>query len=215
MTGKSSHSACNSPRKGFTLVELMTACVIVSIALLGVYVLFRDSVQTERRLTTTWRDRQTAEAIVAQICQTLESAVEIPPVKAAKTGKEDDGRFFLDSLTYGDPNQATLQRRRYRWGGESDVIDLRMIPYSGTRNVAIRQPAEEENPWTTVAPITIARGLKSLSIWFMAVENGEWKETYDYSNSPTLVRVTATVGDVTIERIISSPLTTIAYGEAP
>ena len=191
---------------GFTLVELMTACVIVSIALLGVYAILRDSVQMERKLTATWQDHQAAEAIIAQICQAVESSVEISPLKAISTGKETDGRPFLECLTYGVASQTTLQRRRYRWDGESGVIDLRTIAYSGSSDVAM-QPQDGEDPWANVAPVTIGRQLKGLSIQFKTAGSDKWNDQYARSGSPAIVRVNATAGAINVERIIYCPLT--------
>lgn len=191
---------------GFTLVELLTACMIVSIALLGVYAIFRNSVQTERRLSLAWQDRQAAEAIVREICRAVESAIEIPPIPAMKTGKEADGRPFLDCLTYGDSSQMMLQRRRYRWDGETGVIDLRAIVFSGSQPVSM-QPQGVEDPWANIEPATIGRGLTSLSIQFKTAASDKWQGKYARSDMPAIVRVKASVGKATVERITSCPLT--------
>lgn len=190
---------------GFTLVEFMTACMVVSIALLGVHAIFRDVVQTERRLTLAWQDRQAAEAVVLQICQAVGSAVEISGVPAMKTGKEDNGLSFLECMTYGGPCQPTLQRRMYRWNGDSGVLDLRTIPYCGSQPVSL-QVQTEEDPWTNVEPVIIGHGLKGLSIQFKTATS-DWTDQYTRSDLPTVVRVKATVGKTSVERIVSCPVT--------
>jgi type II secretory pathway component PulJ len=183
----------------------MTACVIVSIALLGVYAIFRDVVQTERRLTLAWQDRQAAEAVVSQICQAVESTVEMPGLPAMKTGKEDNGLPFLECMTYGDSRQPTLQRRRYRWDSDSGMIDLRTIPYCGSQPVLL-QVQTEEDPWTNVEPVIIGHDLKGLSIQFKTAASN-WTGQYTRSDLPAVVRVKATVGKTSVERIISCPVT--------
>jgi type II secretory pathway pseudopilin PulG len=190
---------------GFTLVEFMTACMVVSIALLGVHAIFGDAVQTERRLTLAWQDRQAAEAVVSQICQAVESAVEMPGLPAMKTGKEDNGLSFLECMTYGGPCQPTLQRRMYRWNSDSGIIDLRTIPYCGSQPVPL-QVQTEEDPWTNIEPVTIGHDLKNLSIHFKTAASN-WTDQYTRSDLPTVVRVKATVGKTSVERIISCPVT--------
>ena len=197
---------------GFTLVELLTACMIVSIALLGVHAIFRDAVQTERRLTLAWQDHQAAEAVVSQICQAVESAVEIAGLPAIKTGKEDNGLPFLECMTYGDSRQPTLQRRRYRWDSESGTIDLRTIPYCGSQPVSL-QVQTEEDPWTNIKPVTIGRDLKGLSIQFKTAPSN-WKDQYTRSDLPAIVRVKATVGTTSVERITSCPVTAAMLEES-
>jgi len=190
---------------GFTLVELLTACMIVSIALLGVHAIFRDALQTEQRLTLAWQDRQAAEAIVSHICQAVESAVEIADLPAMKTGKEDNGLPFLECMTYSDARQPTLQRRRYRWDNESGAIDLRTIPYCGSQPVSL-QVQTEEDPWPNIKPVTIGHDLKGLSIQFKTAASN-WTDQYTRSDWPAIVRVNATVGTTSVERIISCPVT--------
>jgi len=192
---------------GFTLVELTTACVVVTIALLGVYVIFRDTVKTERRLTVGWQDRQAAEAIVSQICQAVQSAVEMPDIPAMRTGEEEsDGSPFFECMTYGDSRQSTLQRRRYRWDTETGVIDVRTIVYSGSQPVSVVQQ-EGLDVWANVEPVLIGRRLAGLSIQFKAPADDEWQDQYTRSEFPTIVRVQATVGGSSVERIVSCPLT--------
>lgn len=204
MTGNSFHRSVN--RSGFTLVELMTACVIVSIALLGIYVFFRDSIQMERRLTTGWQDRQTVETMIDQVCKALESAVEIPPLSAIVLGREADDRPFLECLTYADSSQTVLQRRRYRWDEETGIVDLRTILYSGSHPVSIQQTEEDKDPWDNVQPVIIGSGLKQPTIQFKQAASDEWKNQYSHSNAPVLVRLRAKIGDVTVERMILCPL---------
>ena len=186
-------------------MELLTGCVIVSIALLGVYSIFREYMQTERRLSIRWQDGQAAEAIVAHASETLESVVKIPSLKAISMGKENDGRIFVECLTYGNPAQATLERRRYCWDSNSgEDISLRTIPYSGTQAVAV-WAISDQDPWAGIEPIVIGRRIRHFSIRFKKVGSSKWKDRVP-KDSSSIARVRATVGNSTVERIVSIPL---------
>jgi prepilin-type N-terminal cleavage/methylation domain-containing protein len=200
--------ACGHVPGGFTLVELLTACVIVSVALLGVHAIFHNVIRTERHLTIAWQERQAAEAVVSQICEAVESAVEIRGLPTMKTGKENNVQSFLECMAHGGSGQPTLQRRRYRWNSDSGIIDLRTIAYCGSQPVSLQVPAEED-PWTNVKPVTIGQNLKSLTIQFKTA-GSDWEDRYTRSGLPTIVRVKATVGGTTVERIVSCPVTAAA-----
>ncbi len=197
---------------GFTLIELLTACTIVSIALLGVYSIFHDSVQTERQLTQAWQERQAAEAIVSTLCQAAQSAVEVPGMPAMKTGKDPDGLPFFECLTYDAApttfsGSSVLQRRRYRWDTNTGLIDLRTIPFSGSQSVAIQAQDNGQDPWVDVEPVVIGQKLKALSIQFKAPTSDKWAGQYKRSELPTAIRVKASVGKASVQRIICCHLT--------
>lgn len=198
---------------GFTLIELLTASIIVSLVLMGVYSLFHNSVRTEIKLTQAWQERSVAETVVSAISRDIKAAVELKDMPLMEVGNEDNGTYFFTCITHADvtatdATNAVYEWRRYSWD-DSGTLELQVIPFSGTRPVGLHALQEGEDPWGHVSAVVIGRQIKSLSIQFRSPNMGDWANAFSrYKTFPTTIRITATVGQTTIERYVQCHVNT-------
>jgi prepilin-type N-terminal cleavage/methylation domain-containing protein len=121
-------------RRAFTLVELLVAAVIVSVALLGVYSVFVAAVEAESRTTARWQRRAVARAAADEIAASLEAATNLPGIPAIVAGPDEQGGYALQCLAQGvgasdgSAPRPPLVRRLYRWG---DGAEARAEPRAG------------------------------------------------------------------------------------
>ena len=81
-----SYADCRTRRHrgngGFTIVEFITAMTVTSIALLGVYGVFRHAMALSGELNARWQARHRAEAVARQMAGTLQRCVNLPDTVA-------------------------------------------------------------------------------------------------------------------------------------
>lgn len=110
--------------QGFTLVELMVASVIVSVALLGVFSLVRQASEVEARSHLVWRSRGPANAMADHLESALEHAVVSGDLGGGGIQAQPDGnggyrlRLLVAGAVYdhtpGEPEGGT-RWLEYRW----------------------------------------------------------------------------------------------------
>jgi len=206
-------------KKGFTLIEMMVACVIMTTALLGVYSCFKHFTAVEVRTSVRWNDRAAAEAIVAHLADTVEHGVILPGRQSVVLA-EGEGDGGVDSLTCymtvpghdpGRRGQVGIQRRRYRWDfdAESDrsgTLELQTLYFAGTKNVS-RIPGleelSEEEVWDRVPAQTIGR---RLDLWIKCKPlddpQAEWQKEWRGSVGKVAFWIHVRVADETLEKIV-------------
>ena len=210
--------AAPSARAGFTLVELLTTCVIVSIIAMGTYGLLGQTLRTE----TTANLRARASAVAVPVLEHLASAItqarecgnDLPSIQA------EPGMLTL--LTSAGPD-GTSQRRRYSWraGAHGNVsLEMKSFYYAGATPLACGSGADsanEEAVWDGMEARTIATGLEQLKLEYLAmdVDRGRWSDKYEGA-AAVAVRVRLWSMGRMFERVIVPPahLLGTVYGGA-
>lgn len=210
-----------SRASGFTLVELLTATVVMALTLLGVYTVFRQALATEQSVSARWRERAAAEAVASHLADAIERLVHLPdtpPLVAEHDG--EGGRQFVFVMmgadwSADDPAGAAIQRRRYWWSQSEAVrgqLQLQIIPLAGTADVAPDpQTAELQGPqrWAAVPPEVIAEDVDEVSIEFRPRDDtrAAWSKDWKEPEEPFAARIRVRVGGQTVERLVAPPAT--------
>jgi prepilin-type N-terminal cleavage/methylation domain-containing protein len=203
-------------QRGFTLVELVVAAVITSIALLGVYATFVAAANVEARTTARWEHRSAARAVADHIGGTIEGAVNLPGLATISGSPDGAGGYTLECVTQPrGASGAPLLRRRYRWGATPSAgpastnglqLQVQTLPYAGTKNLtapgAGAAPAAED-VWAAMPPLTIASGLSSIEVTYRRAANpeAEWQNHFAGPAGRVAVRVVVRCGGETAERV--------------
>ena len=170
------------PMPLLTLIELILANVILSIALIGIYSVFDRAVALETRTTAAMQDYATARHIVEMIAADLEQAVNIADTDAiaGRQGEDKEG-LVLTYLVGGATGElsgggrATMQMRRYTWRpGKSEktggTLVLQVLAYAGSQILlpdaqsAQRLQSAEERIWDTLPQTVIAKNVAAISM---------------------------------------------------
>jgi len=196
----------------------MVACVVVSIALIGVYGIFREAMSMEKNASRLWDDRAAAAAVVAHLAETLEHAVNLPGVPAivGKPGEEEN-EYVLTCTAVSAGHVAgargLTKRRRYRWTCDPEdagagCLKLQTLTYAGTKNVtAIDGLAglDEKQTWERAEVKVIAGRLKRMSVSYKPVNtpDAEWTDRWHGRAGRVMVRISVTVGNRKCERLVT------------
>jgi hypothetical protein len=195
----------------------MVASVVVSMALIGVYAVFRQALSVEENAFRLWDDRAAAADVVTHVAEALEQAVNLPGVPAIVGGPGEEENEYVLTCTalsggYREGGRGAVQRRRYRWWhdpevSDSGVLELRVMTYAGTSNVTpINGLAdlEEKQAWEQLEPKLIGKRLRSMSVSYRPTndEDAEWKDRWHGRGGDVMIRISVTVGNQKCERII-------------
>ncbi|HET6429935.1 MAG TPA: prepilin-type N-terminal cleavage/methylation domain-containing protein [Phycisphaerae bacterium] len=215
---------------GFTIVEILVACVIVATALLGVYGVFARAMAVEGQARESWSDRQAATAAVTEPADALQGIVNLQGADSLIV-QPTAGGLIVTCLALGDgarlPSRSAaiaevvgssekrrfaLQWRRYEWvspTGEqrSGRLEVRRSFLSGSVRI---DPAElvpelpPEKLWQHVEPQLIADRLDGFSVECLPLDDpgGGWRPRWSGRSGRVAVRITATCGEHTAERIV-------------
>jgi len=212
-------------RAGFTLVELVVACVVVATALLGVYSLFAQAMGVIGNSSISWANRGAARATMDYMCEAIEQTVNIEGTSTLIGSRTKEGRNALVCLVCAWQGETAsggggvMEWHRYSWmdraeGGEPIRLEFQRIPVAGSRRLV--QAGEQEGPpeeaeWMGVEPVVIASGVEHLSLRYRGLgqENTDWQNTWDGRAGTVAVRVAVKCGDehvecVTIPRAVGS-----------
>ncbi len=200
---------------GFTLVEIMVACVIVATALLGVYETLNQALRSEQRVRIACDDREAAHAIVTHIADSVERVVNLPKKPTIVLDSEGDSGECSLALLVGASGSGVgggfpggLQWRRYSWPASSDkeqlqVLRLQTLDYAGAKNITAGMQAGDQVEtlrWDQREAETIGERISELSIACKPLSGVE-KVKKDRSGDIS-VHIRVKVGDETVERVI-------------
>ena len=207
--------------RGFTIVELTVASIVMGMVLLGVYGLFSHVVTVEGQASMRSDEQEAALAVVEHFQETLRRAVNLAGEPSVVYRKDKDlGLTFLTcwvgpgGVASDYTGHPCLERRQYCWGfAEGDgegTVELRTIPWGGSANllpIDNSDELEEEQLWDCVAPRIIARGVKSLTINFMPVADvgdpeAKWKGSWSGPVGQVVVRISVGWGSAKVERTL-------------
>ncbi len=218
----------NRRQDAFTLIELVTASVLMGIILLGIYTVFKQSMAVEEQITKRWHTKAAAQQIADLLADSIENIVNVQGTSPLSAGKDEDfgGRQLSCTVMGGDateanPANSAMQWRRYRWGLNEDQAGQLLIQtryFAGTIEllpVHVDEETTQDQLWNRVPLEVIAEDLKSINIHFRPKYNpdAEWKDKWGGIGTPILVRIKVAVGDTTVTRYVS-PHVTLAVSSA-
>ncbi len=203
---------------GFTVAELMVACVVMGTALVGVYEVFRQAAEIERRASVRWEDRAAAEAVAAHVAESIEGAVMMPKASAIEGRRNEDGSVWIGCLTQARcwssdrVGHAAIQGRRYTWrpvveGRGGGVVELKTLAYGGSVNVTVGVGGEERSEgevWDRVAGVVIGREVREFKVGYRRADrpDGEWEEQFRGGVGNIVIMLRVRVGDEAVERVV-------------
>jgi len=216
----SGHATRRSRGFGFTIVELLVASVVMSVALLGVYSIFAQAMQVQSQTSVRWNEQAAAEAMVAHFADVLERCVNLPEVPALVAGPDSagEGYFLTCCATSGrggssDPlDRGGIQRRRYRWGFGSEedragTIEVQTLSLAGTKIVSVWGEMEggtEEEIWSRVPATVVGRRVGSLSVLYRKCNDPQstWQDHWRGNAGEVAIWIRVGVGGETVERLV-------------
>jgi len=180
-------------------------------------------------------DRAAAESVADHLVTVLVHSVRLPDIPVVHQAVDDaDGSRTLTCTVGGfpslgsDPASLSVNRRRYRWDFAAEdpragTVELQIQPYAGTRNLSVSADVEDmtddRQSWLNIAPETVARGIKKLTIEFRQVyaPDAGWQEDPGDAWDLIACRIRVEVGRETVERIVVPPVNAPVLGqqEAP
>ncbi|MFA6133455.1 MAG: prepilin-type N-terminal cleavage/methylation domain-containing protein [Phycisphaerae bacterium] len=194
-------------RGGFTLPELLTATVVMSIALLGVHSVFQRAMAVEARASLGWTQRSSAEAVVDPLADDLEQinrSFQAPPLVLKSSG--DGGELIC---------QVGLERRRYSWGrkdrGGLYHLALQRRVFAGKQDLsggATPETIDNSSAWEAVATTEAGSGMSEFGVQCRLLSDGagQWRSDYQARIGQGLaVKIGATVGGQEVQRIVVPP----------
>lgn len=203
---------------GFTIVEIMVACVVVATALLGVYAVFKQSMEIEARASVSWARREAARAALYHLADAVERIVNVRGVPTLIGERTQDGGYSMTCFVGGQGGSAAskgrfpLQWRRYAWAdaGEADSgghLELQTIPMAGTGKIAdIRnlQEIPQEELWLHVEPVVVASGLRQMSVRYSQLDDpaSGWRNQWRGAVGGVAVRIGVKCGDEHVEQVV-------------
>jgi prepilin-type N-terminal cleavage/methylation domain-containing protein len=203
---------------GFTLAELLVASVVMSIALLGVYEMFRNTMSVEVAAAARWSARTAAQSAVDHVAYAVENATNSSkqPTFLAEISTTSDRAFVC---------QLPLERRRYAWradgqGGRQTIFVQRKVSAgsadlsSGAEGDSQDTSEGQDEQWGHVTQAVVAKGMDSFSIRFRALDDSsaEWKEDWQGPSGQVAVWIQAAVDNQTAERVIVPAVNASAGG---
>jgi len=207
-----------APAGGFTLVELITASMITSAVLLGIYAVFHQAIDSETRLGRRWADRQAAGAVVAHLADAMLQSVcpSTGGLSAITAGPDAAANgWALTCLTLRPT--GGMERLRYTWSpSQADdrgmPLRLQRAIYAGNQNLSetsSSQAARGVDDWEHSEPMIIAKRLRSLSVQFREAGKlgAPWQDKWQGLGGRVIVRIRAQVGDQVAEKVLLPPVT--------
>lgn len=215
MPPKLSRPGPGSSRVGFTIVELMVACVIVATALLGIYGLFRQAVDVIGNSSISWANRGAARATLDHLCEAVEQTVNIEGFPTLIGRRTKDGRNVLVCLVAawgGEPasgGHGGMEWRRYSWlepAGPSQParLELQTVPVAGSQpilDVRDLQELPEENAWIRIEPTIVGSGISHLRLRYRALKGtgSDWQSRWEGPVGNVAVRIAVKCGHEHVE----------------
>ena len=206
---------CRNRRRGFTVAELIVACVVMSVILGGVYSVFYHCVRTEARSTLRMGDCATAAAVISELTGAVANAVILSgsgPIRGSFRGHQDGGSFTCKASIVarsGGQPRVVVQRMRYRWAkhktNDGIVLTFQGLPFAGTK--CIHPLREGEQPlselWDKTPPVTIAKRIDVLSVKYRAAGDatGPWLNQWQGQKVPA-VWISVRIADETKDAVI-------------
>ena len=210
-------------RSGFTIVELMVACSVMSVVLLGVYSVFQQALAAEQTMSGRVQSIASARSIADHIADSLLHSVNIDSMTTVHADQAEEGGFYLVCMRQTQPfvrihvqeyepvigYRAPNELLRYRWGfSEKDdkgSLTLQRMWYAGTENLMTGAgQADGKFEWSQVPARIIGLGLDEISIRFRTADNSnaKWEKKWKDQTGNVLIWIKVTVNQETAERVV-------------
>jgi type II secretory pathway component PulJ len=215
------HDCTHHRCRAFTIVEFVVACIIVSVAMLGIHRTFHDLMKAEMNDGLRGNEQANAMAVLDHLERVLKSTVNVSvkmgDVEMQSVVAGDDvepGCKVLTCWSYGTgfqpqkPQSVAMQRVRYRWSmqGHTDVLDVRKMDWAGSQIIDSHNLEElaETEAWSVLPVDVVATGIKQLSVDFKVLGDPDatWKNKWKGNVGKVAVRLIIKIGSTQLERIV-------------
>ena len=198
--------------KGFTLTELLMACLVISVALLGVYSLFQQTMEVEGRMTLELYHQSRAEQVVDFLADGLERCINLKEIETIRAGSGESSSFLEFTMvgkgfSGNDFDGKGIVRQRITWqqspSQDGYVVSRQVMRYAGISNLTF--PDESQADWDVLPMVELFRQIGALEIEFLKTDQpsaGRWLKDYKGATGSVAVRVKAASGDRVCQRII-------------
>ena len=216
---------------GFTLLEMLLACSIMTIALIGVYSTVREILQAEAQDRHLWRDHLAAAAVADLFAQELEGAIRSSNNKLVVVKTDKDTQISqaewtaLVSARAAAAGTPEVIKYRWTWGFAqgsplAGCVEVQRLVGAVALEEAKSQEDQEamEATWNQAPFQIVARNVANLAINTGPTGPDAPSQDANKSKSPDQVavaRITVTVGLEAVSRTIVLPVTASYLQEGP
>jgi prepilin-type N-terminal cleavage/methylation domain-containing protein len=194
-------------RKGFTLVEVLMASIIISVALLGVYSLFQQAIDMEAKMRLSMYHRDRAEEVVDYFADALERCINLKDVETVRSGGSEQGAFLeFTAVNKGFWVRQCVVRQRITWQQTQTqkgyTVQRQAMMYAGITNVTFANESQVE--WDSLSTTELFSQVDALEIEFKETDqpSGGWRKEYNGPGGQIAIRIQAASGDRKAQRII-------------
>lgn len=204
---------------GFTIVELMVASSVLTIALLGVYSIFHQAQHVEGRSSVRWQQQAAAEAVAEHLAQTLERTVNLSSsMPTLNAGPDEDGTHYQLTCVVGSAPglyatgyRPTIQWHRYRWPLERDEDGMSVSRQTTLWNGAVNVTAEQSggalgdaDPWAGTRSHVVASQVQGITLRFRRASDPEaqWRGRWSGPVGDVVIRIQVRVGQARAQRTV-------------
>lgn len=189
--------------RGFTSVELLVACSVLSIALLGVQELFRHAMDAESRASTRWSRQGQADALANRWAAELENIIEVLSPSSLVLETRSDG----GELIFRTPRRRIL----VLWRRDSDnrfVVERQRQDFSGRVNLTLPAevpPEDADSQWDVLTSTRWAERLDEVKAEVASLKNYpcSWEDRWNGAATAMALRITVTIGAETAQRVVA------------
>lgn len=197
--------------RGFTLVELLMASFVISVALLGVYGLFKQTMEVEAKLTLDMYHQSRAEQVADFLADQMERCINLKDVETLRAQSGEQGSFLEFTAVgkgfSGDGfDTKGVVRQRITWqlneAQSGYVVKRQIMKYAGKTNLTFQD--ESQADWNALPATELFRQVDALEIEFQDIEKspGRWQKEYAGAAGTVAVRVKAASGERICQRIV-------------
>jgi type II secretory pathway component PulJ len=193
--------------KGFTLAELLMAGFVISVALLGVYSLFQQTMDVQAKMTLGMYHRSRAEEVVDYFADVLERCINLKDIDTIQSGGGDSEGFLeLTALSKGFSVRQCVNRQRITWQPTPEqkgyTVRSQAMMYAGKANITF--PDASQAQWERLPATELFSQIDALEIEFRETDKpaGSWRREYKGPVGGIAIRVQAASGDQMAQRIV-------------
>jgi prepilin-type N-terminal cleavage/methylation domain-containing protein len=203
--------------KGFTVVELIVATVVMAIALLGVQATFNHLMEVEANKSVAWSDQAQVGAVADYFEQIIEQATPVHGFSAIQADTHELVCLAIPAASRSVPAiEGTTAMYRLRWGdqvAEAGTIEQQRVLLSGDQIISPRNPdiaVDDPAFWQQYASSLVASGVSSIGLRFRAIgapDDVPWTDKWAGNPGSIEVRISVRIGTVSAQRRVFPSIT--------
>lgn len=197
--------------RGFTLAELLMASLVISVALLGVYGLFKQTMEVEAKLTLDMYHQSRAEQVADFLADQMDRCINLKDVETLRAQSGEQGSFVeFTAVGKGFTGEGFdtkgVVRQRLTWqlneAKSGYVVKRQIMKYAGKTNLTFQD--ESQADWSALPATELFHQVDALEIEFQDMEKsrGHWQKEYAGAVGTVAVRVKAASGERICQRIV-------------